>query len=479
MLLLYPGKSVSVNTSSDSASSTTNTCQPSATSSTTNTCQPSATSSTTNTCQPSATSSTANTCQPSATSSTTNTCQPSATSSTTNTCQPSATSSTANTCQPSATSSTTNTCQPSATSSTANTCQPSATSSTTNTCQPSATSSTTNTCQPSATSSTANTCQPSATSSTTNTCQPSATSSTTNTCQPSATSSTTNTCQPTSTLASTDTCSHDLLDLPFNDHYNFSTKAFADMMDTHMRKTTLTKEEQMKIEEETRGQSSSNAWREVRQVKLTASNFKSAISCTVEPSNKIKAMLYNNFSTAATAYGNRNEAVAVEEYVDLIQEEHPGAQCVEAGLILSLERPWLGASVDRLVMKDGHNIGGLEVKCPFSKQGLSVEDASQDSRFFLKNVENKITLKTNHKYYDQVQGQLYCCSLEWVDFVVYFGPGRIFRERIFVNTEWQEKNLPKLDHFYRTAVLPELLSRRVRRGKKLYGTDRAEKWKPL
>ncbi|XP_078586050.1 uncharacterized protein LOC144867903 [Branchiostoma floridae x Branchiostoma japonicum] len=324
---------------------------------------------------------------------------------------------------------------------TTNTCQ-SSTSSTTNTRQPSATSSTTNTRQPSATSSTTNTCQPSATSSTTNTCQPSATSSTTNTYQPSATSSTTNTCQPSATLASTDTCSHDLLDLPFNDHYNFSTKAFADMMDTHMRKTTLTIEEQMEIEEETRGQSSSNAWREVRQVKLTASNFKSAISCTVEPSNKIKAMMYNNFSTAAIAYGNRNEAVAVEEYVDLIQEEHPGAQCVEAGFILSLERPWLGASVDRLAMKDGHNIGGLEVKCPFSKQGLSVEDASQDSRFFLKNVENKITLKTNHKYYDQVQGQLYCCSLEWVDFVVYFGPGRIFRERIFVNTEWQEKTYP-------------------------------------
>ncbi|XP_035691259.1 uncharacterized protein LOC118426108 [Branchiostoma floridae] len=275
----------------------------------------------------------------------------------------------------SATSAATNTCQPSTTPAATNTCQPSATSAATNACQPSATSAATNICQPSATSAASNTCQPSATSAATNTCQSSETSAATNTCQSSETSAAN--CQS-SHPASTNTSSHDLPDLPFNDHYNFSTRPFVEMMDTYMRTTTLTKEKQMEIEEETRGQSSSNAWREVRQEKLTASNFKSAISCTVEPSNKIKAMIYNNFSTAATAYGNRNEAVAVEEYVDLIQEEHPGAQCIEAGLILSFERPWLGASVDRLVMKDGHNIGGLEVKCPFSKQGLSAEDASQE-----------------------------------------------------------------------------------------------------
>ncbi|CAH1265988.1 GTF3C1 [Branchiostoma lanceolatum] len=180
--------------------------------------------------------------------------------------------------------------------------------------------------------------------------------------------------------APTDPSDHDshLPDLPFNDHYDFSTRSFIHMMDTYMKTAKLTKEEQINIEEETRGQSSSTAWKEKRKEKLTASNFKSAITCTVEPSNKIKAMLYNSFSTAATEYGNRNEAAAVEEYVNLIQEEHPGAHCVETGLILSLERPWLGASVDGLVRQDGQTIGGLEVKCPSSKQGMSVQEASQD-----------------------------------------------------------------------------------------------------
>ncbi|XP_066264451.1 uncharacterized protein [Branchiostoma lanceolatum] len=280
--------------------------------------------------------------------------------------------------------------------------------------------------------------------------------------------------------APTDPSDHDshLPDLPFNDHYDFSTRSFIHMMDTYMKTAKHTKEEQINIEEETRGQSSSTAWKEKRKEKLTASNFKSAITCTVEPSNKIKAMLYNSFSTAATEYGNRNEAAAVEEYVNLIQEEHPGAHCVETGLILSLERPWLGASVDGLVRQDGQTIGGLEVKCPSSKQGMSVQEASQDSKFFLKQVDSCVTLKKSHKYYDQVQGQMYCCDLVWVDFVVYFGPGNIFRERIFVDVEWQQRNLPKLDHFFKTALLPELLTRRVKRGKKLYGMNNTAGWKP-
>ncbi|KAI8490491.1 hypothetical protein Bbelb_317590 [Branchiostoma belcheri] len=121
-------------------------------------------------------------------------------------------------------------------------------------------------------------------------------------------------------------------------------------------------------------------------------------------------MLYNSFSTAATEYGNNNEAAAVEAFVNGIQE-FPGACCEEVGLILSMERPWLGASVDRIVRKDGQTIGGLEMKCPLSKLGMSVEDASQDSKFFLKKVNGSVRLKTTHKYHDQVQGQFCCCEL--------------------------------------------------------------------
>ncbi|XP_035698104.1 pneumococcal serine-rich repeat protein-like [Branchiostoma floridae] len=283
-----------------------------------------------------------------------------------------------------------------------------------------------------------------------------------------------------------DTCAGnpvDILDpsstsLPFNDFYDFTESAFTEMMDTHLQSLKITKKEQTATEVATRGQSNSDTWKEERKKKLTASNFSSAITCKVEPSNKVRSIMYNTFSTAATQYGNQHEDIAVEEYVKVLQKENPEATCIEAGLILSLERPWLGASVDRLVVSHGQIIGGVEVKCPHSKKGLTLEEAVQNKAFFLKKEDSSAALKRSHKYYHQVQGQIYCYNLDWVDFVVYFGRDNIFCERIKVDAEWQKKNIPKLDHFYKTAILPELFTQRVKRGKKLYGMYGTGKWTP-
>ena len=68
-----------------------------------------------------------------------------------------------------------------------------------------------------------------------------------------------------------------------------------------------------------------------------------------------------------------------------------------------------------------------------------------------------------------MQGNVYCCNLNWADFVVYFGRDNLFCERIKVDSEWQKKNIPKLDHFHKTAILPELFTQRAKGGKKLYG----------
>ncbi|KAI8511898.1 Baculoviral IAP repeat-containing protein 2 [Branchiostoma belcheri] len=158
--------------------------------------------------------------------------------------------------------------------------------------------------------------------------------------------------------------------------------AFTEMMDAYMNATTLTKAEQINIEQQTRGQSTSPMWMEERKTKLTA-NFKAAISCSVEHSNKIRAMLYNSLSTAVTEYAT------------------------------------LAGSFSGLVRKDGQFIKGMEVKCPLSKQGISAEDG-QSGQQVLSEASEQIR-QPDHKYNDQVQGQLYCCELDWVDFVVYFG----------------------------------------------------------
>ncbi|KAI8493236.1 hypothetical protein Bbelb_292400 [Branchiostoma belcheri] len=66
------------------------------------------------------------------------------------------------------------------------------------------------------------------------------------------------------------------------------------------------------------------------------------MSCRVEPSKKLHSMLYSNISTEATAFGNKNEDVAVENKAD------PQTTCKEVGLLVSMDRLWLRASLDRL-----------------------------------------------------------------------------------------------------------------------------------
>ena len=125
---------------------------------------------------------------------------------------------------------------------------------------------------------------------------------------------------------------------------------------------------------------------------------------------------------------------------------------------MSKDKPYLGASIDRIVtIKDTHEKWGMEIKSPLSKAGRTIEEARR--------------LKRNHDYYVQTQGQLYCSNLDLkgIILVVYFGESRpLFVEKIYLDNSWISDSLPKIDFFYRRALFPELITRRVQRGKILY-----------
>ena len=100
---------------------------------------------------------------------------------------------------------------------------------------------------------------------------------------------------------------------------------------------------------------------------------------------------------------------------------------------------------------------GMEIKSPLSKAGMTIEEARR--------------LKRNHDYYVQTQGQLYCSNLDLkgIILVVYFGESRpLFVEKIYLDNSWISDSLPNIDFFYRRALFPELITRRVQRGKILY-----------
>ena len=67
-------------------------------------------------------------------------------------------------------------------------------------------------------------------------------------------------------------------------------------------------------------------------------------------------------------------------------------------------------------------------------------------------------LKCTHKYYHQVQLQLYITSdsFTWCDFCIYTTKG-VLVERIFSDSEWIAKNIPVLTDYFESEILPEIV----------------------
>ena len=166
-----------------------------------------------------------------------------------------------------------------------------------------------------------------------------------------------------------------------------------------------------------------------------------------------------------------NETHVLELYQQFTSNQNLDVSILQVGLLISESHPFLGASLVGLATdkQTGHQ-WAIEIKCPSSQFGKALQDAVSNKNFFLCKVGNQITLKKSHKYYYQIQGQLFCANLFRADFVVWFGDEEpLYVETIFFDDLfWNSKILPGLDFFYRRAVLPEFYTRRVQNGKKLY-----------
>ena len=109
-------------------------------------------------------------------------------------------------------------------------------------------------------------------------------------------------------------------------------------MDEHVSNMTITGEEILETERLTRGQNKNKHWFDKRKQLLTASNFGKAAKTKVEPSKKIKAMLYANFTTEAVQYDIESKEKAVALYIREMTEEGITVKVEEVGLLQSKEK---------------------------------------------------------------------------------------------------------------------------------------------
>lgn len=225
------------------------------------------------------------------------------------------------------------------------------------------------------------------------------------------------------------------------------------------------------VEVQTRGQRENPKWFSWRQNRITASTahrvshsrFVNGQSRT-PPESYITAILGEgqNIKTRAMTWGIEHEAKAVQIYQKLKSKSLGRAVRVQdCGLFIDPQRAWLAASPDGIVVdkQTGERLLCLEVKCPYKHRENTVRDAClQDSAFCLElddGDDQDYRLKTKHSYYTQVQCQMAVTGIQKADLVVY-----TLRETAVVpvtfDPDFWNDTVPKLEKFYKEAVLPRL-----------------------
>ena len=161
-------------------------------------------------------------------------------------------------------------------------------------------------------------------------------------------------------------------------------------------------EERLSIFKKTMGQSVNKEWFREKKNRMSASVSRQlAFARTPET---LKGHYFRApFDTENLRYGRMTEPKAKEAY-----SKKYGRVVHESGLVVSQNYPWLCASPDGIVIVD-NEIVVIEIKCPVSGQEGPIQvDYIKDG-----------FLKRSHKYFAQVQVQMFCCNAKECHFFLY------------------------------------------------------------
>ena len=124
------------------------------------------------------------------------------------------------------------------------------------------------------------------------------------------------------------------------------------------------------------------------------------------------------------------------------QFQKTGRSVQPCGLFIDPDHPYLAASPDGLVGDDEL----IEAKCPYKGRTKRIKPGRMFP--YLERKNGHLSLKRSHKYFDQVQGQLFICKRRLCHFVVYTKVScKVIR--ILYDEEYCKESLfPKLKSFY-------------------------------
>ena len=220
-------------------------------------------------------------------------------------------------------------------------------------------------------------------------------------------------------------------------------------LDCLVRRSRLQETDTLKISELTVGQRDNPAWFLAERGRLTASNFGSVLKAKRITSSLIKRLLgeYDLSRVKTVQWGVNNEEEAIKAFT-----LKTGLEVKETGIWFH-SSGILGASPDGII--DEESV--LEVKCPYTERNLTIAEAVGSATFCLEKCESGhgYTLKKDHVYWHQVQGELYFSQRNFCYFVVWTTKDiaivKIERDKTWV------ANIPVLTQFYFDNIFPRIV----------------------
>ena len=178
------------------------------------------------------------------------------------------------------------------------------------------------------------------------------------------------------------------------------------VQDFYEKVIVISNENDVKLSCATLTQSKCKEWYDARKLRISTSTNVHKIK--IRKKKTIESLTSDVISpkkieTASLEYGIQHELHAKHAY-----EQLTGYTVKQVGVIISTQQPWLCASLDGVVMKNGCVIKIVEFKCPYTcKQEPIIDKVTKKINVpYLQVLEDDIYLKKSHPYYSQVQVEM-------------------------------------------------------------------------
>lgn len=124
----------------------------------------------------------------------------------------------------------------------------------------------------------------------------------------------------------------------------------------------------------------------------------------------------------------------------------------QSGLWIMKNHPYIGATPDGLIGREST----VEIKCPYTAEDYQINEYTCTCSY--KNENNELSLRKDHPFFFQVQGQLMVTDRSHCFFIVYtFVDIVVFN--IFRNDLFIDKMFKKLEQFIVNFLKPVILNK--------------------